>query len=427
MKKPFFILILLAVIPTNSCDRPRVIKSGQVAEYHKAMTILMHEPTEELFPGVIHPDAALFSDYFDIDKAAKEHANYRAELKKFGATVLTVREILLQGTLDKEGNAIPGPALDSLREFASQFLEYNTDSIPEEEKAQQRYKKMIIERANPKDLVRMIMLQPQVILSRTDTNTGFAATYAERPIMNIFFMRDQMISTARGIVIGRMNSPQRETENRVAEFCLDKIGMPPIYRISGEGAYLEGGDFLPFGNTAFIGRGLRTTQAAIDQLMDNDLLGADTLVVVKDRWLSQEQMHLDTYFNTIDRDLVTLSENRYKAGSDNPQYLSCDIYVREGNTYRKAAEDENFVDYLEEKLKVKVIPISRNDELTYANNFLTVAPRRIMAVAGQSQALQDTLEANGVDVTWIPLDNLTKGYGAAHCMTQVLGREDILF
>ena len=124
--------------------------------------------------------------------------------------------------------------------------------------------------------------------------------------MNLFYMRDQMIATFKGLVIARMHSPQREVESRVAEFCLNKIGMPPIGRISGEGAYLEGGDFLPFGSSAFIGCGLRTTQKAIDQLMENDWLGTDRLMVVRDNWLEQEQMHLDTYFNCIDRDLVTL-------------------------------------------------------------------------------------------------------------------------
>ena len=33
--------------------------------YALAMIILMHEPTDELFLGVMHPDAALFADYFD--------------------------------------------------------------------------------------------------------------------------------------------------------------------------------------------------------------------------------------------------------------------------------------------------------------------------------------------------------------------------
>ena len=86
------------------------------------MIILMHEPTDELFLGVMHPDAALFSDYFDIELAAKEHAAYRAALERFGAKVLTVRQILLEGTLDKEGRPVEGKELNELRAFASRFL-----------------------------------------------------------------------------------------------------------------------------------------------------------------------------------------------------------------------------------------------------------------------------------------------------------------
>jgi arginine deiminase len=275
----------------------------------------------------------------------------------------------------------------------------------------------------------MIMLQPEIVLNYTESNTGFAATYIQRPIMNIFFMRDQMISTAKGIVIGRMNSAQRQLECDIAEFCLNKIGFPPIYHINGENAYLEGGDFLPFGDYAFIGRGLRTTQEAIDQLMENDLLGCNKVVVVKDVWDEQEQMHLDTYFNIIDRDLCTLSEARYLAAKSDSQYLKIDIWERENENepYHKAFSDISFVDFLEDELKMKIIPIQRSDELTYANNFLNVAPRKIMAVAGQSMELQDAFKANFVDVTWVPLSNLTKGYGAAHCMTQILDDGDVLF
>ena len=299
------------------------------------MKILMHEPAEELFLGVIHPDAALFADYFNVDQASKEHRNYREELRKAGAEVVTVSEILVDGTLDAEGNAVEGPALDQLREFAAQFLTYNTDAVPDERAHQERYKQEVLRKANPKDLLRIILLQPEIVLSRTQGNTGFAAVYKERPMMNLFYMRDQMIATFKGIVIARMHSPQREVESRVAEFCLNKIGMPPVGRIAGEGAYLEGGDFLPFGEAAFIGCGLRTTQKAIDQLMENDWLGTDKLMVVHDRWLEQEQMHLDTYFNCIDRDLVTLSANRYKAGPDSSQYLTVDVYERSnGGPYR---------------------------------------------------------------------------------------------
>ena len=149
------------------------------------MTILMHEPTEELFLGVIHPDAALFADYFNVDQASREHRNYRKALTEAGARVLTVREVLLDGTLDGEGNAVEGPALDALRTFAGEFLVYNTDAIPAQRDAQRAYKEEVLRKANPKDLLRIILLQPEVVLSHTEGNTGFAATYRQRPMMNL--------------------------------------------------------------------------------------------------------------------------------------------------------------------------------------------------------------------------------------------------
>ncbi len=391
------------------------------------MRILMHEPTDELFLGVMHPDAALFSDYLNIEQAAAEHANYRRELTESGAKVLTVREILLKDTLDGDGKTIQGKALDDLREFASEFLIYNTDNIPGEAAAQEAYKSEVLAKASPRDLVRIIFLQPEIVLDSTESNTGITATYIQYPLMNMLYMRDQMIATSKGIVIGRMNSPQRETECRIAQFCLDKIGVPVIAHIEGEDAYLEGGDFLQFFNSAFIGCGLRTTPAAIEQLMSRNLLGYDRLMVVKDNWLEQEQMHLDTYFNVIDRDLATLSEERYKAGPDSDRYLTVDVYERsaEGAPYLKIAENMDFVDYLKNTLGMTVIPIAREDELKFANNYLTIKPRHIMAVAGQSQKLQDELRSLGVNVVWVPLTNLIRGYGAAHCMTQILEPDEV--
>jgi len=46
-----------------------------------------------------------------------------------------------------------------------------------------------------------------------------------------------------------------------------------------------------------------------------------------------------------------------------------------------------------------------------------------MAVGGQSEELQQRFHDAGVTVEWIPLESLIDGYGAAHCMTQVLQRE----
>lgn len=409
------------VCPVTECDYPVAECGYPAAEYDCAATIVMHEPGYELFVGTMHPAAALFMDYFDADKAATEHEGCQRILRDMGVEVVTVREILLKDCVDSCGNPVDGDALNELRAFASRFLKYTCDEgVDSAEQA--AYRSEMLARFTPQDLVNIILLQPEIILRKTDINTNLEASYLLHPVMNLFFMRDQVITTSKGVVVGRMNSSQRNVETDIAEFCYRKMGETPIYRISGNGAFLEGGDYLPFGTLSFIGKGLRTTQEAIDQLLENDLIGKDTLVVVCDSWKSQEQMHLDTYFNIIDRDLVTLCANRVEAVPGDKDFLTVDIYVKDmSGGYAKVSSGIPFTEFLSER-GIGIIPISRADELNYANNFLTVSARRIAMVEGQSSGLQSALAACGVDVTWVPLYNLTKGYGAAHCMTQVVRR-----
>lgn len=94
------------------------------AEYDRAALIVMHEPNEELFVGTMHPAAALFMDYFDADRAAEEHRAYQEILRQAGAEVVTVRELLLKGCVDEEGNAVEGAELEALRDFAARYLTY---------------------------------------------------------------------------------------------------------------------------------------------------------------------------------------------------------------------------------------------------------------------------------------------------------------
>jgi arginine deiminase len=111
------------------------------------------------------------------------------------------------------------------------------------------------------------------------------------------------------------------------------------------------------------------------------------------------------------------------AQKDDPEYVTCDLWVRAPGTkkYTLLQKDRSFVEFLQDRFEI--IPIDSEDEMHYANNFLTIAPRHIMAVGGQSKALQQRFAIAGVKVEWIPLESLIDGYGAAHCMTQVIKRQ----
>ena len=382
------------------------------AEWSKAGDILMYTPGQELFNGVIHPLAGLFEDYFDVDKAAEEHKGYISMLEKNSIHVHTVLGIL---------NEVD---IDSLRMLAQKVLIYDISSIPDEDAEEtESYRQYVLNKMSRNDLIRCILLQPTVKLSKTDNNTEYEAQYIQNPLMNLYFTRDQSISTPRGHIICRMNSSQRAPETDVINLCYEHLGLKPILRITGDGR-LEGGDYIPAGNISFIGCGMRTNDEGIRQIMVADAFGHDTIVVVRDHKLWQMQMHLDTHFNIIDKDLCTMVSSRLNAQPADPEYNTCDIWARQPGTkdYTLWKQDLPFVEYIRGR-GFQIIPIDYEDEMHYANNFLTIAPRHIMAVGGQSEELQQRFRDAGVNVEWIPLESLIDGYGAAHCMTQVLQRE----
>ena len=408
MKRFFSPLWLLFAFMTNASAQTMIHPQ---AEWSKAGEILMHTPGLELFNGVIHPAAGLFEDYFDVEKAASEHSYYIEMLQKQGIQVHRVTDILQE------------VGLDSLRNLAGKLLKYDISNIPgEDAEATENYRQQVLAKMSRADLIRCILLQPTVVLSKTELNTGYQATYMQNPLMNLYFTRDQSITTPKGHIICRMNSNQRTPETDIINLCYEHLGLKPILQIEGEGR-LEGGDYIPAGTVSFIGCGMRTNDEGIRQLLEADAFGHDTVVVVRDHKFWQMQMHLDTYFNIIDKDLCTMVTSRLNATPDTPEYGTCDIWTREpgSKAYSLWKKDKPFVEYLGER-GFNIIPIDHSDEMHYANNFLTIAPRHIMAVGGQSETFQKRLSDAGVIVEWIPLESLIDGYGAAHCMTQVLRR-----
>lgn len=58
---------------------------------------------------------------------------------------------------------------------------------------------------------------------------GLNATYSFQPLSNLVYTRDQQITTCRGIVMGRLRSPQRNLEVSLMRFCLQKLGGCPAW------------------------------------------------------------------------------------------------------------------------------------------------------------------------------------------------------
>ncbi len=410
------------------------ITPGSRAEWQQARTVVVHTPGDEVLFGLAHPAAALFERPFSLDGARREHQNYICLMSDNGAKVFRLTDILLAGTMDANGAPVPGRALDDLRSLARNTLRYRTGALPPKQAAtQESYRREVIDNLHPRELLSIILQQPSVTLASTGThNTGLKASYRVDPLMNLYFMRDQAITTARGLVIGHFNSVQREPETAIARFAYKKLGISPIYEVTGS-ARLEGGDFLPAGDTALIGQGLRTNAEAVRQLLEHQVFGTPRVAVVKDSWKNQDQMHLDTYFNIIDRNLAVIVEERINQSDGTGRIVKAadpakkslvDLYELRGGSYRKTRSDIPFQEFLEKDLGMILIPVTNADQLKYGINFLTLGRKKILGIDGVSADYKKRLADAGVDAVWMDFHNLTGGYGAAHCTTQVIQRSE---
>ena len=406
---------------------------GSGAEWQSAKDVIVHTPGEEIFAGVIHPDAALFEKPFSLEGARKEHDQFICLMKSRGMRVFRLTDILMAGTVDDTGRKVQGKALADLQEFAGNYLNYDTSGLPADLRTKQEdYRKSVLKELHPRELVKIIFQKPTVKLVSTGAhNTGLKASYTFDPVMNHYFMRDQVITTAKGLVVGKFNAAQRDIETQIATFAYKKLGIKPVYEIKGDGR-LEGGDFLPAGDTAFLGQGLRTNAAAVGQLLSADAFGTKRVVIVKDPWQNQVQMHLDTYFNIANSKLAMMVEDRMDLkdasgriikAADPKKKPTADVYELIGGQYKIVEKDVEFQGYLEKTLGYKILPASIDDQLKYGLNFLTVKADEILAIDGVSQEYKDRIKGAGVNATWMTFGNLTSGYGAAHCTTQVIRRE----
>ena len=55
---------------------------------------------------------------------------------------------------------------------------------------------------------------------------------------------------------------------------------------------------------------------------------------------------------------------------------------------------------------------------------MTTSSGNIIGAEGVSDDLKQRIRDAGIKAEWIPLKNLTGGYGSAHCMTQVIRRSE---
>jgi arginine deiminase len=426
------------------------------AEWHDLKQVLIHRPGIEMFFGLLEPYSFLYERAFRIDEATYEHTVLEHALVEERVSVRRLIHLAI------EVGARHPELLERVRRQVLRIVQY---SGPKQmvERARLALRRNL-DQFDGETLFNILLLRPSVHLARRPgARVIFPTVSLDTPLANIYFMRDQQALTAGGYVIGRMAKPQRRQEPVLTSALLRTWGAEVATDVKAPGTF-EGGDFLPLGSFALLGTGDRTNASGVRQILSAPI-GFDEVGVVHqpahpavpgndpDPMID---MHLDTYLNVPGNGIAI-------GCAPLLQRAVVEVYHRRGRgPLVRDPRKRTLHDYLVEK-RFDIAPLTTLEQMSYASNFLCVRDRRIIAVEVERgvdrvvAALASAASTNprrygallklvrkereelrssggffphkswirelGIEVIPLSLEEITGGYGGAHCMTCVVRRD----
>lgn len=413
-----------------------VIDFRQPSESNPAKRIIVHIPEKEVFMSTIHPAGSLYEDVTDEREVKECMDNLHTILENKNIELITVRSAL---KLDRR----------HLEEMAFESINYEIEENSEIDKESKEYQEFlkyvndtykyeVISKLTNDQLVDVVLTNPIYKLKPSLINTMVESTLVSyNPLGNLIFCRDQQITTAKGVVIGRAIARQRMREHKIMKQVFENLNIKILGSITEEynkNAYLEGGDFIPAReNLAMLGVGLRTTIEAAKYLMENDFLGTQYFAIIyDDEDLDQQRMHLDTYFNILNDDHVIVLDfdqvqnyypdkkigrkvYLYDNGADQSIESDKSNIPSNSGKYKLVQIYDKFYDFLEEQ-NFKMIKVTHQQQIDYLINFLNIGNNEVITV---NDDLKDVAKESGISTTYLYFRPILNMYGAMHCITQV--------
>jgi N-dimethylarginine dimethylaminohydrolase len=217
---------------------------------------------------------------------------------------------------------------------------------------------------------------------------------------NLTYVRDTISIMRDGYVRMKMKMKVRAPEPRISELAVQRLRIPCLTRIEGNGV-LEGGDFVYHDEeTLMIGVGERSNRKGVAMFARRALQDAITRVIMVP--LSTWNVHLDGALMIIDRGLAL--------GHLNSLRKPATVLERQRPPRRV-----DLAKWLKEQ-QTEVIQVDAYERFMRGTNVLCLAPRKCVIyrwLTGVSKKLED----HGVDVLEIEGTELLRGGGGPHCMT----------
>lgn len=381
-----------------------------ISEIKKPEIILVHEPAEETYLAVKHPQDwgfdPLLEDYpflFEqwLKNAQKEHRNMIKILRKEGVRVLYIKDLLLQRVENVQRY------LQRQTKIVCQRIEF--DNIDK------KLKKII------KTACDEIIESPiDGLLLGLESSKCFRSLRYElklkiyktlktlMPQTSLFYTQDPVISTPKGLIKPKMSMWLRKQEPFIVELALGRENYVYVLR-----NVTEGGDVTMYANRMLLGISASSgRKIGFEEKTLQEKAGCQIVrFYVPDffdqgqRYAAENVMHLDTLFMPLDE--VTLLGNK--------RMLENTAVLEDGKPLLNAYEwgKKNF-----ERI-VEVPDDEQQGVYGWGSNVLPLGQQKIITSCHLSKTNKNLRKA-GFYLYEIKSTTLTSGFGSFHCMTAYL-------
>ena len=203
------------------------------------------------------------------------------------------------------------------------------------------------------------------------------------------FARDFGAMVKEGAIIGKFRHPARQKETEVDEEKLKELGVPIIARVNA--GCFEGGDFWMIDeHTLAFGLVDRTDQAGVDNLREQLAKYGYTVVGVP---VPPANLHLDMVFNIV-------AEKICIAATEQLPY--------------------NFIQMLKRR-NFKIIDVPSELVFKHGCNVQALGNGKVLGIEN-NKSVNEAMEAEGLKVIKLPLEQILKAGGGPHCMTYPVRR-----
>jgi N-dimethylarginine dimethylaminohydrolase len=210
---------------------------------------------------------------------------------------------------------------------------------------------------------------------------------------NALFMRDNVLMTPQGAIVGRQAMASRRGEERYAAEALARLGVPIVRTISGTGIFETACCLWVDAATVIIGTGNRANKEGarqVEQVLSS--MGVENFLHLS---IPYGYAHIDSIISFVDK----------KTAVFDPVRLPWDVWtVLKGRGF-----------------KLLEAPSPRETQ-ELALNFVALDQGSILMAAGFPET-KKFLENHKIQVITVEISELRKGWGSLHCMTAALRRD----